>query len=77
MLSKENILRINELANKSKSEGLNAAELLEQTELRQAYLHSLRKSMKNTIENVTIIDPNGNDVTPKKIKDLRSKGKVH
>jgi uncharacterized protein YnzC (UPF0291/DUF896 family) len=77
MLSKDKMLRINELAKKSKSEGLNEAELSEQTELRQAYLHSLRNSMKNTIENVTIIDPIGNDVTPKKIKELRSKGKIH
>lgn len=77
MLSKEKMLRINELTKKSKSEGLNEAELLEQTELRQAYLHSFRNSMKNTIENVKIIDPNGNDVTPKKIKDLRSEGKIH
>lgn len=77
MLSKEKINRINELAKKSKAEGLNESELLEQTNLRQEYLQSLRTSMTNTILNVKIIDPKGDDVTPKKIKDLRSTGKTH
>ncbi|MDF2556595.1 MAG: hypothetical protein K0R71_423 [Bacillales bacterium] len=77
MLSKEKINRINELARKSKAEGLNEAELLEQTNLRQEYLKSLRTSMTNTITNVKIIDPKGDDVTPQKIKDLRSTGKTH
>ena len=77
MLSKEKINRINELAKKSKAEGLNESELLEQTNLRQEYLQSLRTSMTNTITNVKIIDPNGDDVTPQKIKDLRSIGKTH
>lgn len=77
MLSKEKINRINELSKKSKAEGLNEGELLEQTKLRQEYLQSLRSSMTNTITNVKIIDPKGNDVTPQKIKDLRSTGKIH
>lgn len=33
--------------------------------------------MVNTIENVKILDPNGTDVTPQKIKDIQNKKKLH
>ncbi len=29
--------------------------------------------MKNTIENVRVIDPNGEDVTPEKLKQIQAK----
>ncbi|WP_042348781.1 DUF896 domain-containing protein [Bacillus massiliigorillae] len=75
MLSKEKIARINELANKSKSEGLTPAEAKEQTQLRGEYLRTFRKSMANTIENMTIIDPEGNDVTPDRVKKIKENNK--
>ncbi|MEH6943606.1 DUF896 domain-containing protein [Bacillus sp. JJ722] len=75
MLSKEKIARINELANKSKSVGLTPAEAKEQTKLRSEYLQSFRKSMTNTIEHMTIIDPEGNDVTPDKLKKIKQNNK--
>lgn len=75
MLSKEKIARINELANKAKSEGLSPAEAKEQTKLRSEYLQSFRKSMANTIEHMTIIDPEGNDVTPDKVKKIKQNNK--
>ena len=31
------------------------------------------ESMKNTIENVRVIDPNGEDVTPEKLKQIQAK----
>jgi len=78
MLSKEKIARINELAKKSKTVGLTPQEAKEQTKLRSEYLQSLRKSMSNTIENLTIIDPEGNDVTPDKVKLIKEqKNRLH
>lgn len=77
MLSKEKINRINTLANKAKTSGLTDAEAKEQTQLRQEYLQTFRSSMKNTLENVTVLDPDGNDVTPDKIKKERNKNKLH
>ncbi|WP_243386966.1 DUF896 domain-containing protein [Bacillus kexueae] len=68
MLPKEKIDRINELSKKAKSEGLTNEEKMEQQALRQEYLKAFRSSMKNTLQNVTIIDPEGNDVTPEKLK---------
>ena len=68
MLSKEKLNRINELSKKSKSTGLSIEEAKEQTLLRKEYLETFRSSMRDTIEHVKVIDPEGNDVTPEKVK---------
>ncbi|WP_096189038.1 DUF896 domain-containing protein [Evansella halocellulosilytica] len=72
MLSKDKIQRINELSRKSKSEGLTLKEQKEQKELREAYLKNVRKSFKNQLKSVKVVDDEGNDVTPEKLK--REKG---
>jgi len=72
MLSPEKLARINELAKKKKTVGLTLEEAKEQTSLRKEYLETFRSNMKKTIENVTVIDPEGNDITPDKVKRLRS-----
>lgn len=73
MLSKEKIARINELSKKSKTTGLTMEEAKEQTALRKEYLASFRSNMRETIENVQVIDPEGNDVTPQKVKDAQNR----
>lgn len=52
--------RINELAKKSREEGLNDAEKAEQATLRQEYIKKFRQGMENTLSNVYIMDENGN-----------------
>ncbi|SIT66902.1 DUF896 domain-containing protein [Edaphobacillus lindanitolerans] len=74
MLSPEKLARINELASKKKTIGLSMEEAKEQSALRKEYLDAFRSTMKDTIENVTVIDPEGNDVTPEKVKEAK-KGK--
>jgi len=71
------IARINELSKKSKGQGLTEEEQVEQKKLRQDYIEAFRGSMKNTIENVKVIDPEGNDVTPQKLKDAKSRKRMH
>lgn len=73
MLPKSKIDRINELSKKSKAKGLSVEEKIEQQVLRKEYLQAFRSSMKNTLKGVTVVDPNGNDVTPQKIKNERRK----
>ncbi|MBB5323566.1 uncharacterized protein YnzC (UPF0291/DUF896 family) [Anoxybacillus tepidamans] len=73
MLSKQKIARINELAKKAKTSGLTAEERIEQQQLRTEYLQAFRQAMTDTLHSVTIIDPNGNDVTPKKLKERQKK----
>lgn len=73
MLSPEIIERINELANKKKSEGLTETEKREQIKLREEYLSVVRKRIKHHIERMKIIDSEGNDITPKKLKEIKKK----
>ena len=73
MLSKEKIARINELSKKKKAGTLTEAEAKEQTQLRKEYLDTFRNSMRETIENVKIVDQEGNDVTPEKVKEAKKK----
>jgi len=73
MLSKEKIARINELSKKKKMGTLTEAEAKEQTQLRKEYLDTFRNSMRETIENVKIVDKEGNDVTPEKVKEAKKK----
>lgn len=77
MLSREKLNRINELARKAKEKGLTIEEAKEQSKLRKEYLQAFRSSMLNTLKGVTIMDPEGTDVTPKKLKELQKKGKLH
>ncbi|WP_085992114.1 DUF896 domain-containing protein [Oceanobacillus senegalensis] len=77
MLSKEKLNRINELARKSKSEGLSDKEKKEQKKLREEYLKNVRSSFKNHMKTMTVIDPRGNDVTPKKVRDMQDRNKKH
>lgn len=77
MLSKEKLARINELAKKSKEVGLTIEEAKEQTQLRSEYLATFRRSMSDTIEHLTILDPEGTDVTPQKVKDIKARKKLH
>ena len=65
-MTKEQIARINELARKSKAEGLTDAEKAEQQELRQQYIKSIRADLTATLQNVSIADEQGNTVKLKK-----------
>ena len=69
MLSKEKLARISELSKKKKAGTLTVEEAKEQTTLRQEYLDTFRKTMRNTIAHVRIFDPNGEEVTPDKIRE--------
>ncbi|RLL45403.1 DUF896 domain-containing protein [Oceanobacillus piezotolerans] len=77
MLSKDRLNRINELARKSKAGSLTEEEKVEQKELREEYLKNVRKSFKNHLKSMTVIDPRGNDVTPEKLRQYQNRNKKH
>lgn len=77
MLSSEKIARINELAKKAKQSSLSDEELQEQTALRQEYLKIFRTSMRDTVEHVRVFDPTGEEVTPKKVRDIQKRRKMN
>ena len=77
MLSKEKIDRINELSQKSKTMGLSQAEKQEQQELREEYISSVRKSLKNNLLSIKVVDEEGHDVTPIKLQHAKENRKKH
>ena len=58
-MDKAQIERINELARKKKSEGLNEAELAEQAVLRAQYLKEFRENMEATLRAVRVEQADG------------------
>jgi len=77
MITKDKLARINKLAQKAKKEGLTNNEKEEQQQLRQEYLQNVRQSFTNQFKTMTVMDPEGNDVTPKKVKGLQDRSKKH
>jgi uncharacterized protein YnzC (UPF0291/DUF896 family) len=59
------IERINELAKKAKTVGLNEAELAERDKLRRIYIDSVKASLTGQLENTYIVYPDG---TKKKVE---------
>lgn len=66
------LARINELSKKAKETGLTNAEKVEQQVLREDYLREIRGQVEGTVTNMTVIDPLGKDVTPEKVKNIRT-----
>lgn len=71
MLSKEKIARINELSKLAKAGKLTEEQAKERTALRKEYLDVFRSTMRDTIEHVKVVDEEGNDVTPEKLKQIK------
>ena len=59
MEMKEVIARINELAAKNKTVGLNAEELAERDKLRRIYIDSYKANLVSTLENTYIVNSDG------------------
>ncbi|MBQ3600303.1 MAG: DUF896 domain-containing protein [Lachnospiraceae bacterium] len=66
------IARINELYHKSKEEGLTAEEKMEQAQLRQEYIQAIRTNLRSTLDNVSVLNPDG---TVTDLKDVPRKKK--
>jgi 5-formyltetrahydrofolate cyclo-ligase len=60
MITEKDIARINELYHKSKAEGLTEEEKKEQADLRQAYIQAIRGNIRAQLNNIDLVDENGN-----------------
>ena len=69
--------RINELARKKKAEGLTEEELREQAALREEYIEGYRRSVRAHIEGIKVVDEDGNDVTPEKLRQIQREKGLH
>ena len=66
-MTKAEIDRINELAAKSRTEeGLSDEEKAQQASLRQAYITSVKASLRTQLENTEILEPDGSITKLKK-----------
>lgn len=66
--------RINELARTAKTRALTAEELAERDILRRSYIQAVTGQLKAHLASVTVIDPDGRDVTPSKLRDAQATG---
>ncbi|MGT2950387.1 hypothetical protein BU202_04545 [Streptococcus cuniculi] len=69
--------RINELAKKKKEVGLTEEELKEQAALREEYIEGYRRSVRAHVEGIKIVDEDGNDVTPEKLRQVQREKGLH
>lgn len=76
ILMQEILKRINELALKRKTEGLTQYENAEIVNLRRKYIQEFRGSMEELLLNTTIVDPKGDDITPKKLKKAQARHRM-
>ena len=67
-MNDDKIKRINELYHKAKEGGgLTEEEKIEQANLRAEYIQAIRKNMSRTLENVSIVNPDGS------VKEVKKK----
>lgn len=59
MINQKKLDRINELARKSKAEGLTASERQEQAALRQEYIEAVRRNLRGQLNNIDVINKDG------------------
>lgn len=72
-MDKDLIKRINELAKKKKTLGLNAEEQEEQKQLYAVYLAEIREQFDNTLDNVSIKQEDGSVVPFKSAAKKKTK----
>ncbi len=56
------ITRINELAEKAKTQELTEEEKIEQKKLREEYLANFRKNFRKRLDNIVFVDEEGNEI---------------
>ena len=69
-ITENDIKRINVLYHKSKAEGLTEEEKAEQKKLREAYVAAIKGNIRSRLENVKVVDENGNEVPLKRRKNV-------
>jgi len=61
-MNEEKIKRINELARKSKAEGLTTAEKEEQSTLRREYIEAFRANLRGQLDQIDVVEKDGSIV---------------
>lgn len=61
-MNEEKLARINELARKSKAEGLTEQERAEQADLRREYIEAVRRNLRGQLNNIDVKESDGSIV---------------
>ncbi|MBO7649425.1 MAG: DUF896 domain-containing protein [Lachnospiraceae bacterium] len=69
-MNEEKIKRINALYHKSQAVGLTDEEKAEQAALRKEYIEAIRADLKSSLENISLVNPDGS-ITD--VKDMKKK----
>lgn len=69
-ITEADIKRINELYHKSKVEGLTDEEKAEQKKLREDYVAAIKGNIRSQLENIKVVDENGNEIPLKRRKNV-------
>lgn len=72
----ELLKRINELAHEAKVRELTEEEVAERDRLRKAYLKIFREGFRQQLLNTKVVDEEGNDITPEKLKRAKAAKKA-
>lgn len=67
----ESLPRINELARIAKERELTPEEIEEWDRLRKEYLKEFREGFRQQLLNTKVVDEEGNDITPEKLKKAK------
>lgn len=67
----DSLPRINELAKIAKERELTPEEIEERDHLRKEYLKEFRAGFREQLLNTKVVDEEGNDVTPEKLKKAK------
>ncbi|AUF83574.1 DUF896 family protein [Mesoplasma syrphidae] len=75
MLSfQELILEINRLVAIKKTRALSVEEEEMRSLLRTRYIELYKRNLEHQLQSIKVVNENGEDITPKKIKDLKKQG---
>ena len=69
-ITEADIKRINELYHKSRAEGLTDEEKAEQKKLREDYVAAIKGNIRSQLENIKVVDENGNEIPLKRRKNV-------
>ena len=69
-INEADIKRINELYHKSRAEGLTDEEKAEQKKLREDYVAAIKGNIRSQLENIKVVDENGNEIPLKRRKNV-------
>lgn len=67
----DSLPRINELAKIAKERELTPEEIEERDRLRKEYLKEFRADFREQLLNTKVVDEEGNDITPEKLKKAK------